>query len=413
MDRWLAPLLVVLLVTPAPQAGAQATDRPSLEMPDGLRDLQRDWTDAAFADVNETIETTNLTDREENRLRTIMEQVRNHREDHRHQAVLAGLTNLRVTATYLEARQEAEEQNVTKPVFLNHTQPAFREASNLTGEVMEDINTTQRELETARGLETLYLAAEATVQGNNQLGLHPRYRSFMEASGNETHPNILQLTVQTSVGAKWSLKYAADLHDHSLSVDEAGDGPGLNQSRIPAALDFLQKEADERRPSGESNRNLETLRQRMNATEERGNHLLAMALGGTLLASYIQTNVRKQVEEGNLEKDQVRAILEDHGSNYTALETTLDDGFRGILLKDGHKTVDDILDRRNASVGGLASGVAVLDKAKIFYRAVGPLAVESTSTSEEAGVTGTDVLVAVGGGVALGAGVAALLRRRR
>lgn len=420
MDSRLVPLLLVVLLTvPAPPAAAQDA-RPSLEMPAPLRDQHRTWMDDAFDDANETLRQLDLNATERRAIEGTMQRVRDVYEQGRHQALLTNLVRLRVLTRFFEIEAEGERQNATKPVFLNETMEAYQAAGNASEALRDDINQTQREVDQARALEVLYLAASTKIQGDNLRRLYtPTYPGILQAEGPAPPDRILQQAVQYSVGPRWILEYGGDLHDLAVSVNASGVGPGLNESLLPVARAFMsQQVADQQIPKDSSDRRrsgLERLRRQMNESAEAGNHVLSMAYGGTYLSTAITSAVSNQLEKGNLRRAQVRSVLRDSSGNLTPLRATLDAGYWAILQKDAHKLVDEALENRRVPNSTLARAVARLDTARTVGQALHPLAAEEESagdpTPPEASPSTRNVLVAVGGGVALGAAAAVLGRR--
>lgn len=411
-SRLVPPLLVATLLVPS-AAVAQPASAPSLEMPAELQAVERGWMDAAFAEANQTIRDGNANASEAERLRAAMDQIRAAHADGQFAPVASNLVNLRVTAAYYDARAEAEARNDTVGAFLDATQPAYRRAQNDTVDLQRSINDTQRSIGTARALEVLYLGSELVVQGAEQLRPYDQYRSFLRSSGDDTHPRILQLLVQSAVGPRWTMAYASDLLDQARDVDAAGDGPALNHTRLGAAQAFVADRARHHASDDRGDRGAERLLREMNRSAQRGNHVFSMAMGGIIIGSAIHGDVKQGLDEGNISRQQVRSLLEEHGRNYTPLNETLDAGYRGLLQKDALALVEDVLAEEEPANVQLARAVAQLDKAQLVERAILPLAHEEEAASDEeaAGTSGRDILVAVGGGVALGAGAAALGRR--
>lgn len=412
-SRFLTLLVVVLLAVPTPLGSAQSAS-PSLEMPEPLLDLQRDWMEDAFADANETLRTVDLNVTERRAIQGTMERVRDLHEAGRHQAVLSNLVNLRGLTRYFEIEAEAERRNDTKGVFLNATVPAYVAAGNAAEALRANLNETQRDVDRARAFEVLYLSASTQVQGAEQRRLYPTYRGILQAQGPPPPDRLLQRAVQYSIAANWTIRYAADLHDLAVSVDEAGTGPKLNHSLVPVAQAFVaQRVAKQEVPGGSSQQGLQRLRDQMNASARRGNHVLSMALGGVYISSVIHSSVLNQLEQGNLRQDQVQSILRQASGNMTPLRATLDAGYYGILQKDAHKLVDEAIEDPRVTNGTLARAVARLDTARIIGQALHPLAIQSNDTqaAPSGGPSTSDILVAVGGGVALGAAAAVLGRR--
>jgi hypothetical protein len=419
MDARILPLLLaILVVAPAPPVSAQQDD-PSLDLPERIVDLQDDWIDEASADVNQTLRDLDLNQTERQALRGSLDRVRSLHEEGRHQAVISTLVNLRALDRFFEIDAEAEGRNDTKGVFLDATLPEYLAAGNASDVLEEDLNGTEDEIDRARSLELLYLAAEQAVQADEQRRLYPTYQSLLQAEGPTPPDRVLQLAVQFSVAPRWTLEYAADLHDLAVSVDEAGEGPALNSSLVPVARAFVAQRADDQEPparndSRQNQQGLERLRNAMKATAEEGQMVLSMGMGGVYIASAIHQSIQAQMDQGNLQRQQVRGVLQQSGNNLTPLGSTLEAGYHGVLQKDAHKLVDDVVDDPQASNTTLARGVAQLDRARIVGQALHPLAVESESSGGEPAQTGpstSDVLVAVGGGMALGAGAAVLGRR--
>lgn len=419
METRLVPLLLAaIVVAPAPGAAAQQSpDAGELEMPDGLREVQRAWLDEASRDLDDYLQDRDLAQERVDRLRATLDAAEQAYDGHRHSPVVENLVSLRVMMAYLDAFAEANRTETSEEfveAFESRTDPAAQEASSRSRDLQDRVNDTQRSIQKARSLEALYVASEQVVSANEQLRLYPQQRSFLEASGNETHPSILRFVVGTSVGANWTTIYAEDLLDHTDRVEEAGTGPDLNATRIPAAQEFVASRVDQRQAQAQG---LDQLKQDMQSTADRGNYVLSMAIGGVYIASATQATLQTRMQEDNVSEAQIAEILDRHAHNHTLVETTMEHGYHGILQKDALALGKRTVAADDPGPAALAAAVGQLDKAQVIEQALLPLAEEWDPASEddEAGVKvmspSAGVVVAVAGGLALGIGAAALGRR--
>lgn len=382
MNRRFLPLLLVAILLASsiqPPAAAQA---PQLRIPPEFRRVQASWIQEADRDLDRYIETHDLPNSTERQLRQVLNGTEQAYRDDRWTTVVRQLVSLRVFTVYAGLAQDAQDEDQPQQVYIDALDPRYSNVSVRSREVRGTINSTAEDVETVRGLESLYLSSQLLVQANQQLQQYPRFRSLAEASGNDTSESIYRTMVGTVVGARWNLRYAEDLVELSRQADNESRSPPIQASNTKLAWEEMEKAVESTPPEGQT---ATQTRESMNLTTQREEWVVSTALGERYITGSIRTSLGRQQQQQQLDADRLRQDLEDKATNLTLLIKMENAGFGAVALKDSLKSAYSVLEQGrqgNASLQAAIDSFAALQAQGTASQALLRVAEASTASDD-------------------------------
>lgn len=382
MNRRFLPLLLVAILLAAsiqPPAAAQA---PQLRIPPEFRRVQASWIQEAHRDLDRYLETHDLPDSTESQLRQALNGTEQAYRDDRWTTVVRQLVSLRVFTVYAGLAQDARDEDQPQQVYIDALDPRYSNVSVESREVRGTINSTTEDVETVRGLESLYLSSQLLVQANQQLRQYPQFRSLAEASGNQTSESIYRTLVGTVVGARWNLRYAEDLVELSRQADNESRSPPVEASKSKLAWEEMEKAVESTPSEGQTARQVE---ESLNLTTQREEWVVSTALGERYVLASIRSRLGRQQQQEQLDPDRLRQDLEAKATNLTLLIRMENAGFGGVALKDSLKSAYTVLEQGrqgNASIQRAIDAFAGLQAQEAASHALLRVAEASTASDD-------------------------------
>lgn len=384
--RRFLPLLFVTLLLAASVQPPAAAQTPQFPIPSSFRELQATWIENAREDLDRFIANHDLPASTEAQLRQAMNATEAAYQDNRWTPVVRQLVGMRIFTRYIDIAQEARDSDQPQQVYLEELDPVYANVSARSREVRGDINSTADSVETVRGLEALYLGANLMVQGNGQLRQYPRFRSLMQASGNQTSQSILRTSVGTVVGAQWNFRYAQDVVQLSRKVDNGSRSPTVQASKVHLAWERMEEAVEATPEEGNEARRASSS---MNLTTQREEWMVSTALGERYIFASIRTSLSRQQRNNELDPQRFQQNLEAKAGNLSLLIEMEKAGFSAIGLEDAYTDAYRVLQQgggENASIRRAIDAFARLEAQGAASRSLLQVA-EASSASGQAGVT--------------------------
>lgn len=407
------PILVILLLTSGmPPAAAQAPPE-ALELPARARQVQAGWIDRAERHVDNYTAEHNLSNETERQLNRSIQGIQSAYDNHRWDRVSRQLTGVYVFTTIISLNREANGSEQPQEVYIDHLDPIFANLTVETQRVRQLISNASAEVETAVGLEYLYLASTLLVQGNEQFRRYPEFRDLVQASGNKTPPSMYRSLVSTVVAAKWNFQHARELVNTSKEADANIEGPTVDPRNLEVAWRTMEVTVDEVGVKGRAAERLDTS---LESTTNRSEWILSTALGQRLVGETLRTELQNEMQSEDFDRAAFRQRVEDRADNVTPLADMDEAGFPAVGLKDAYRQTYTALGNPSGgdtSTRALAHSYSILQGE--IAGAESLMAVASadppTTQGEGVGILELGLLALVLGGFA-GAGVVYLLDRR-
>lgn len=415
-------LLAVLVAVPSapgllPSAEATHMEDPTLRPPKEVRDLERRWLTEAFFDLRNATIRVNMTRGEARNLSATMNASFQAWRDDRWRGALTTMLSARVDAAVLRIDERAQRSQDPIQAWLNATDPMASQATREIGVVRQRVRSMANNTTDPVRMEVLLLASTLVADGLENLRVYPRTRELVAGSGNETPSTFLRQLTATAVGARWDARWASDLVDLAAGMENASaDHVEVAPDALPEAWSVMERSLDLETPDSPAERGLA---KGINSTTDQDEWLLSLAAGRSYAAASRQEELQSALQKGTLQAPELADRLRNLSRDLGPILPLLEDGYRAVLQVSTARQGDAFLRSGEGDARRLTLLVGRHEATRLLSDSLQVLAVEAESgdgvsppADREIGIPIWGAIVALGGGLVVGAAAARYLGRQ-